>query len=165
MSVNTAKVPGRRDLHFNSLVAMLAEAQRLADAPRVTMLGNWTLGQVLGHLATTMHMSLDGSKVKAAWYLRLVGPWLKKGLLSGPMPAGFRLPAKLARQMVPGEDVRVQEAMASFREAVERLKREEHRAPHVVFGRMTRAEWDRLHLRHAEMHLSFAVPEGEHSPG
>ncbi|MFN5799079.1 MAG: DUF1569 domain-containing protein [Planctomyces sp.] len=32
------------------------------------------------------------------------------------------------------------------------------RAPHPGFGRMTHQEWLLLHLRHSEMHLSFAIP-------
>jgi hypothetical protein len=30
--------------------------------------------------------------------------------------------------------------------------------PNPVFGAMTPEDWKRLHLRHAELHLSFVVP-------
>jgi hypothetical protein len=46
-----------------------------------------------------------------------------------------------------------------LRAAIDRLNREPKRAPSPVFGKMTREEWDQLHLRHAELHLSFFVPE------
>ncbi len=42
---------------------------------------------------------------------------------------------------------------------IDRLNREPQRYPSPVFGKMTKEEWDQLHLRHAEMHLSFYVPE------
>ncbi len=32
-------------------------------------------------------------------------------------------------------------------------------AIHPAFGKMNHDEWTKLHLRHSEMHLSFAVPE------
>jgi hypothetical protein len=28
----------------------------------------------------------------------------------------------------------------------------------VVLGPLTNAEWEQLHLRHAELHMSFVVP-------
>ncbi len=31
---------------------------------------------------------------------------------------------------------------------------------HPVFGAMNVEQWNQFHLRHAEMHLSFIVPEG-----
>jgi hypothetical protein len=31
-------------------------------------------------------------------------------------------------------------------------------ARHPVLGKLTHEEWTQLHLRHAELHLSFAVP-------
>ena len=52
--VDTGKVPGRRPLRFESIDQVLAEVDRLVEAERagqLKRLGNWTLGQVLGHLA------------------------------------------------------------------------------------------------------------------
>jgi hypothetical protein len=53
--VDTAKVANRRSLRFESIDHVLAEVDRLAEsrrAGRLKRLGNWTLGQALGHLAT-----------------------------------------------------------------------------------------------------------------
>ena len=30
--------------------------------------------------------------------------------------------------------------------------------PHPVIGRLSAAQWNKFHLRHAELHLSFFVP-------
>ncbi len=48
--------------------------------------------------------------------------------------------------------------MLNLRQAIHRLQTEEKRAPNPVLGKLTREEWDRLHCRHAELHLSFLVP-------
>lgn len=52
-----------------------------------------------------------------------------------------------------------EEAMEQLRKAVARTKTERMEAAHPAFGNMTHDEWVKLHLRHSEMHLSFA-----HSP-
>src|SRR5207244_91073 len=61
--VDTAKIADRRVLRFDSLDQMLAEVDRLVDAERIgrlKRLGNWTLGQTLGHLATWMEFGYTG---------------------------------------------------------------------------------------------------------
>ena len=60
---------------------------------------------------------------------------------------------------MPRGEVSTQDGLDQLRTQIERLNREAKRAPSPVFGKMTREEWDQLHLRHAEMHLSFYVPE------
>jgi hypothetical protein len=54
--------------------------------------------------------------------------------------------------------------MAALRRGIERLRSESRRAPHFVFGPYAAAEWDQLHLRHAEVHMSLVVPEATTSP-
>jgi hypothetical protein len=39
------------------------------------------------------------------------------------------------------------------------MKREAHREPHGFFGKLTHQQWDQLHMRHAELHLSFLVTD------
>ena len=68
----------------------------------------------------------------------------------------FRMPPGMARHLAPKEPASISEAVEALSAAIERLKIEETRHPHPVFGRLTRHEWDLLHMRHAEMHLSFA---------
>ncbi|MEX2025870.1 MAG: DUF1569 domain-containing protein [Pirellulaceae bacterium] len=158
MPVATARVVGRRVLRFASLDEVLAEAERLAIAPRVTMLGNWTLGQTLGHLAAAMQYSVDGANFRRPWYLGVIGPFLKH-LVLRKMPAGFRLPEEVERIGVPTTSLTPGEGLARLREGVDRLSREPTRAAHFVFGRLTPQEWTAFHCRHAELHLSFAVEE------
>jgi hypothetical protein len=156
MTIETGKVTGRREVHYTSFDEVLADAERLAAGP-VRLLGNWTYGQILEHLAKVLEMSIDGFDAKAPWYIRLVaGLLLKRRFLAGPMPAGFGLPRKM-NHLLPAASS-VAEGLAHLRRAVERLKTEEARAPHPVFRRLTREESDQLQLRHCELHMSFVLP-------
>src|SRR5215469_3200394 len=94
-AVDTAKAAGRRTLRFESIDQVMAEVDRLAEAERagrLRRLGNWTLGQTLGHLATWAEYSYTGAPLKVPffirWYLRL----RKRKVLYGPMRAGVKIP-------------------------------------------------------------------------
>jgi hypothetical protein len=157
-SIDTAKIKDRRRLRFESIDDIAAEVERLAKCKDVRTLGNWSRGQVLQHLAMTMHNSIDGfpSFVPAPirFLLRL---FLKRRILTTPMSAGFKLPPKAAEHMLP-KPTEWDVALANFRRGMQRLKSETKRMPHPAFGPLTSAEWDQLHCRHSELHLGFLVP-------
>ncbi len=155
--INTKKVTGRRRLRFERLEDIEEDARRLA-AGKVNQLGNWSLGQVLNHLATVMHQSIDGVPMRVAWWMRLLGPMIKKRLITRGMPAGFKIPQESVKAMVAQSGVSADEGLIALREAIERLESETRRSPHPVFGDLTCEEWDQVHMRHAELHLSFVVP-------
>ena len=152
--IKTARVQGRRQLHFNSLAEMLADAEQLAAAKQVEGLGNWTLGQAFDHLAISMNLSIDGAKARVPLPLRLLGPLIKKRILKRTMSAGFNT----FRPYDPKPEVVPAEGVARMKAAIARLADNPHREPHIIFGRLSREEYDQLHLRHAELHLSFFRP-------
>jgi hypothetical protein len=156
MAVDTRNVKGRRNLHYANYQELLDDVHALA-ARTTRQLGNWSLGQILQHLARAMNMAIDGPPYKPAWVLRVLGPFFKKRVISRPMSPGFRLP-KNAKALIP-EQSDVAAGVAAVEKAVTRLQQNPDRKPHFVFGPMTPQEWDLLQLRHAEMHLSFIVPE------
>jgi hypothetical protein len=39
------------------------------------------------------------------------------------------------------------------------MKAEPQRFPSPFLGELTREQWDQLHCRHCELHLSFILPE------
>lgn len=159
MSVDTTKAVGRRTLYFERIEEIVADAERVAAGPHRT-LGNWSAGQIFMHLARNFDLSIDGG-VSAPWPVKIIARlFLKRRLLRRPMPAGYQLPAKAATQLVPGE-TETEAGLAGLRQAADRYQTTRHRAPHAVLGRLTAQEWDQLHLRHAELHLSFLVPEAE----
>src|SRR5450631_1684823 len=102
MPVDTAKVGGRRTLHFNTLDDILADIERLAQG-KVRALGNWSPGQILKHLTVPMVWCLDGAPIKAAWYIRIGGRLMRNRFLRNPMGAGFKLSADFAKELVPGK--------------------------------------------------------------
>lgn len=155
-NTRTAK---RRSLRFNSLDDLLAEMGRLIQAEsegHLTYSGNWTLGQIFGHLAAWMSYPYDGFPMgKAPWFVRLiVGPQKQRFLTRG-LPAGVRMPG--VREGTYGvESLSTAEGAARLREAVERLltgRPPVHPSP--VFGPMSHDETLQANLRHAELHLSF----------
>jgi hypothetical protein len=156
MPVNTRRVTGRRPLHFESFDELLADADRLAAAD-VDLLGNWSLGQVFRHLAIATNGSIDGF----AFRLPRVSTWVVRlGLKSRYLARGIRPGHGTSRRwdsVKPGPTT-VADGLAELHAAVARFKREPGTRPHPAFGRMTDDEWHSFHLRHAELHLSFAVP-------
>jgi hypothetical protein len=159
--VDTGKVAERRALRFESVDQVLAEVERLAEAERagrLRRLGNWTLGQALGHLASWAEYSYTGAPLKAPffvkWFLRL----RKQKFLYGPMRAGVRIP-RVEGGTLATEPVPLDEALERMRRVLGRLKTEAPTAPNVIFGPLTHDEWLALHCRHAELHLGFFVPE------
>ncbi|MGP0064086.1 MAG: DUF1569 domain-containing protein [Isosphaeraceae bacterium] len=156
MAIDTSKVQDRRTLSFASLQDVLADAERIG-AGDVKALGNWSPGQAFLHLATVMNGSIDGTPFKAPWFIRMVARLMKKKILSRPMPSGFQLPSEAADVLVPGP-TSTEEGLAALRDAITRLEREPKRATHPVLGGLTREEWNRIHLIHSALHLSFFVP-------
>jgi hypothetical protein len=156
MAVATGSVTGRRQLQFDTLDDMLADVEHL-NKGQVNAIGNWSPGQVLGHLTIIMTGSMDGFKNRPPWIIRLLGKVMKRRILTKPMSAGFSLPPKALEELWPGP-TEWADGVTRFREAVRRLKTEEKRVPSPFMGAMTRAEWDQLHCRHAALHLSFLVP-------
>jgi hypothetical protein len=144
-------------LHFASLSDILADAETLCSTCPVHALGNWQLGTAIEHVARSIEMALDGARFRAAWYIRLLGPLIKKRMLLQPMPAGFQLPAYAARVLIPERECDMREALRHLRSVVTRSLATTHRHPSPVLGQLTPDEWDQLHCRHAELHLSFFV--------
>lgn len=158
MTVETKQVQGRRELRFNSLDDILADAESITSQP-VRALGNWTPGQILKHLAMTMDSAITGVDFKVSFPVRLVGKFIKKRFLTKPLPAGFRMPEKMKPHFMPPDEVTIEEGLAALRESLERFRNAPTLAPHAMFGNITREEHNMMHTRHAELHLSFLVPD------
>jgi FPC/CPF motif-containing protein YcgG len=53
----------------------------------------------------------------------------------------------------------INDALQRLRNAVARLQNERMTAKHPVLGQLNHDEWNQLHLRHAELHLSFVTTD------
>lgn len=156
MAIATAKVVNRRKLNYSSLADILLDAEQLCSASR-KVLGNWTEGQIFGHLALAYNGSIDGFAFTFPWYMRLMGRAFRNKLLSGPMPAGYDLPGGGTKALAP-PPASIEQGLAQLRDAIARLEREPLRARHPMLGQLTVHQWNQVHLAHANLHMSFIVP-------
>jgi hypothetical protein len=155
--VDTGRVTGCRAPRFESIDQLFADVERLAAAERAGTLkrvGNWTLGQALGHLATWAQFSYDGNPLKPPWFIRMIVRMRKKRYLTEGMPRGVKIP-RVAGGTLGTERLSLDEGLARYRAVMERMRREAPTKPNVIFGPMTHDEWIALQLRHAELHLGF----------
>jgi hypothetical protein len=156
MAIDTTKVQNRRQLHFDTIEDILRDVESLNQG-KIKTLGNWSGGQILQHLAIVMNGSIDGAPTRFALPLRVIGRLMKKRVLTKGMSPGFQLKGQAATGLVPPATT-WDEGLQLIRRAIQRLQTESKREPSPFLGPMTRAEWDQLHCRHAELHLSFLVP-------
>lgn len=154
-AVKTTKVAGRRQLKFENCQQVLDDVRSLAAQP-YRQLGNWSLGEICHHLAKGFDMATTETKAQFPWWLRTLGPFLKKWVISHPFVPGFTAPKGGGLIANPQEAAvgvaALEQAMARFGDAGE-LRR------HPVFGPMSRDEWHRFQMRHCDLHLSFLVPQ------
>lgn len=162
MTIDTAKVQGRRTLHFDTVDDIVVEVDRLAKAREIKTVGNWTPGQIFNHLALVMNGAIDGTNFKIPFPMNLVLPifvfFRKKKMLRDPMPAGFQLPKDAAQQVVSGP-ISLEEGLKNLQNALQRFKSEKKRTPSPVLGELTHDQWIQLQCRHCELHLSFLIPD------
>lgn len=157
-TMSTTTAAARRQVRYGTLDEIVADAERLARGKFHT-LGAWTYPQILDHVARAMAASLDGFGFKSPWVARfLIAPFVKNSILYKGMKPGFKLP-KSAVRLLPAPDIDLETALDGLRKAVARWKTEPQRAPHPFFGKLAEQEHTALHLRHAELHMSFVVPE------
>lgn len=168
-SIGRGKVPRRpmvnpkkakhRPLRLRTLADLEREADRLASLERAGRLmhtGNWTLGQILGHLAAWIDFFYTGFPLpKPPRLMRLVMPLFKSRFLNTPMPRGVRIP-KVTEGTLGTEPLTTEQGLVKFKAALGRLKAGDvPRYPSPLLGPMTLDEVTRLTLRHAELHLGY----------
>jgi hypothetical protein len=156
-TIETAQVTGRREVHYDSFDQLLAEVDALA-AGGYEALGNWSLGRTTAHLARAMQAGLDGAPM-APLHIRVVAKMFFKAKLLRGMTPGFKLPQHVAAKTVAQVETSDEEGIAELRQTCDRWQREPQRHPHSLVGRLTSDEWDRLMLRHAELHMGFLLPK------
>jgi hypothetical protein len=154
---DTKHVADRRTLNFTKIDDALADVDAIVAAERAGRarpLGNWSTGQILSHLASWADYAFDGTPLHPPFIVRLVLRPMKRRFLYKKMAAGGKIPK------VPGGTLAIvpaslDDGVEHFRKAFVRLRDQPPTAPHVFFGPLTHDEWINMHLRHAELHLSF----------
>jgi hypothetical protein len=147
--------PGRRTLRFQDLEDIMPDVDRLLDGH--TTVGNWSLAQICRHLATVMRRVVDLPTSTPHDASRWVGEERKRAFFeSSVVPEGIPTSPRL----LPAEALDEHEEAEGLRQAIAHYQASPGTVvPHVLFGFLTREEWDRFHCIHAAHHLSFAVPK------
>lgn len=153
----SAKTSGsRRTVRYSTLSDITQDAEQLLGSHHTV--GHWTFGQICQHLAKTMNCTFDGFGFQAPWFARwLIAPFVKNSLLIKPMRAGFKLPES-GNALLPDNNVSAADGLRQMSAAIERYAHETPTAPHPFLGKMASEEVVQFQLRHAELHMSFIVP-------
>jgi hypothetical protein len=96
-AVDTSKVADHRKLRFKDIDELLGEIERIVAADSAGTLrrtGNWSAGQMFGHLASWINYGYEGfpKEARPPWFIRPLVRRLKKKFLSEGMPRGVRIP-------------------------------------------------------------------------
>lgn len=168
MTVNT-KVAPRRAVRYQTLDDFERDLDRIEAAlasGRLRTSGNWSVGQILDHLARFAQCALDGFPSRAPWIIRKIIILLfKKKIMSGePMPPGYKIP-KQANFLAPRDDITPEEGVSKMREVFARLHAgERFTADSPIFERLSHEEWCKAQLGHAAMHMSFLMIDDGGAP-
>lgn len=159
-----AKESDKRELKFESLDEIVAEATRLRDSGYESK-GNWNLSQTCSHLAEWSKFPMDGFP-KPPIFLRAIFGTLKmfgfvERMKNDILTNGFKAGTPTAPQTVPASDAHSDaDGVAELAEVLERMKTfDGPLQPSPLFGPMDRDLWQRITLLHAEHHLAFLVPK------
>ena len=157
MAVNV-KQAERRELHFDSLDAILADAEAVTAGPhRVT--GNHTAAQLIHHIAVPMDKAVNGFDFDAPLVMKVFGRVLKVFGVDRPIKPGIRPPKSVEERFWAPADISLDEAIVYLRRSVKAANVPGSMThPSPLFGKMTHEQWLGLNYRHAELHLGFIHP-------
>jgi hypothetical protein len=147
----------RRELSFTTIDDALADVEQIAAAERAgraRCLGNWSTGQILSHVACWADYAYDGTPLNPPFFIRWMLRPMKSRFLYKKMSPGGKIP-KVSGGTLATAPASLDDGLAHFRKSFTRLRDLTPIAPHFIFGRLTHDEWINMHLRHAELHLSF----------
>jgi hypothetical protein len=162
--IDTGRVAHRRSVRLRSFDDLLAEVGRISTAAasgKVRPLGNWSPAQVLWHIAKLIELSFDGFSWRYGrgpqWVSRLIRFLSWRWLIWLAFRPGFRNPPEAA-VLEPDPAVALDVAAAYLREQLGRIGKGERMTQCAsVDGPYSHEQWVYIHLRHAELHLSFLM--------
>jgi catechol 2,3-dioxygenase-like lactoylglutathione lyase family enzyme len=165
-SVSTGTVRRRRHVRLRTLEDLETEADRVtaaAAAGMVRPLGNWSPAQVLWHIGRLMELSFDGFPFRyrrgPEWITRLFRLLAWRWLIALAFRPGFKNPPEAAT-LEPERSLTLDVAAAYLKQQIARVHRGERMTQECsVDGPYSHEQWIYIHLRHAELHLSFLAIE------
>jgi hypothetical protein len=145
-------MPERRLIDFASMDQIMPDVERLLEGH--TTVGQWTLGQILHHLATSIRLSSLG---RAGSSPEQTSDALRRRFFnSRRFPEGLEAPHP---RLVPPAGTDVQAQREALHEAINLFKSTVGPFPaHPLLGSLSKDEWSQFHCIHSAHHLGFAIP-------
>lgn len=141
---------------FPTLAAAVASIESLSPRDRTS--GNWTLPQVLQHLAQSVEYSIDGfPELKSALFRTAVGR-VAFAVFEARGAMGHSLIEPIPGAPPLGADAALLPAKARLLAALQRF--ESHAgalAPHFAYGALDKGQYARAHLMHLANHWTEVV--------
>ncbi len=162
MLVDTRKADHRK-LRLTTVDELLGEIDRIVAAEKAGKLrrtGNWTTGQIFGHLASWMNFAYEGfpPRSKPPFFIRWLLKKKKLQYIRDGMPRGVKIPGVPGGTHATG-DLTTEEGARRLRTVLQRMKNREPVKFHSpAFGEMEHDERIAFQLRHAECHLGYLHP-------
>jgi hypothetical protein len=159
---STRRIANRRVVRLQTIEDLLAEIDRIVEAERagrLRPLGGWSGAQVLWHIAKFIELSFDGFPFRYRrgpdWLTKLARLVAWRWLIALAFRPGFRNPPEAAL-LEPDARLSLDVAAAFLREQIGRIRSGERMTQCCsVDGPYSHEQWVYIHLRHAELHLSF----------
>lgn len=154
-----ATAPERRELKFNSLDEVVAEAERLA-AGEVRTTGSHTFAEILNHLAISQDAAAGRKQAPPPpFFMKLMLPFIRMMVLNGkPLKPGIKLPAKGESFFWPDKNIDLPTALTNLKESTQYYQTNGALEKHPFFGKMSAEVSEDFNCRHAALHLSFVHP-------
>lgn len=144
-----------RQLDLHTFDELRTEILSLSTRP-YQRAGQWSLGQNCQHLAKILNQSIDGFDIRLPWFIRIFSGFIKNRVLKNRcFPKGVQAP----KPFLPDKQADDEQGVSELLKAIQRYQH--HTGPlqpSPLFGRLSREEWDQLHLIHASHHLGFILP-------
>ena len=142
---------GRRELTFTRLEDVPADVEGLL-AGHVTV-GQWSLGQILNHLATGIRLTMEGRPAPAE-PTREQDVARRRFFRAGKFPEGVAAPFPI---LLPEPGLVSRTEADALAMVIDRFASAAGPfAAHPILGPLTKDEWTQFHCMHCVHHLSFA---------
>jgi hypothetical protein len=149
-------VSERRALDYNRVDAIMTDVERLLAGHKTV--GNWTLGQILDHLARSIRLTLRPLRVESppAPSTPEQDAARQAFFQNRSIPSGREIPTP---RIVPDPNADPFASAEALRTVLEHLIMHESPFPsHPLLGPLNHDEWIHFHCIHCAHHLSFAAP-------
>jgi hypothetical protein len=144
---------GRRALAFSHLADVMPDVDQLL--PEHTTIGQWTLAQILYHLAVAVRSVLK-PRTRERTSTPEQDALRAQFFEAAQFPEGRPIPLEI---LVPPPELNLNAEAESLRTAIADFETATGPFPaHPRLGPMTKGEWERFHAIHCAHHLSFALP-------